>query len=108
MAGTAVAVGSDVLTNIGLYMMGHYIQLSMREWTDKDTGERKQKYYLMMAIGATGAVNVGITVEEYAAVAQKGLSVGTLLLVPVEAFGYRDRAYFRATGPVSPVSEVGA
>lgn len=105
MAGSGVAVDSGVLTGIGLYMMGHYIQLSTREWTDKETGERKTKYYLMMAIGSTGAVNVGVTVEEYAAVAQKGLSVGALLLVPVEAFGYRDRAYFRATGPVSEVGK---
>lgn len=103
MAGSGVAIEPGVLTSIGLYMVGHYIQLSTREWTDKDTGERKQKYYLMMAVGATGAVNVGITVEEYAAVAGKGLTVGALLLVPVEAFGYRDRAYFRATGPAVEV-----
>lgn len=106
MAGSGVvtgSVGSEIVTNVGLSMTGYFIQLSAREFTDKDTGAKKQKYYLMMAVGQTGAVNVGISAEEYAAVAQKGLSMGALLMVPVEAFAFRDRAYFRAIGPATEV-----
>lgn len=99
-------MGNEALPN-GLYMIGYYIQLSKREFTDRETGEVKNKYYLMVSAGqvAGGSCNVGITVEEYAAIMEKGLRVGAVLLVPAEAFGYRDRVYFRAVGPVSVVDK---
>ena len=102
-------MNGEVLPN-GLYMVGYFIQISNRDFTDRETGELKKKYYLTVSAGSVGggACNVGITVEEYAAIAEKGLRVGTPLLVPVEAFGFRDRAYFRATGPVSVVPEAAA
>ena len=101
-------MAADVLTNAGLYMLGYYIQTDTRDWVDRDTGERKEKYYVTVAAGKAtrgGSVNVGVSLEEYDALTEKfqdgTLHVGSMILLPVETFGYKDRAYYRAVGPVS-------
>ena len=103
---------NDVVTAVGLYMVGYYIQTDARDWVDRETGEKKEKCYVTVAAGKStrgGSVNVSISGEEYDALeaqfADGTLRVGSAVLVPVEAFGYKDKAYFRAVGPVSMLQE---
>lgn len=95
----------DEINAVGLYMLGYYIQLSVRTYTDKESGERKDKYYVMVACGRRDAVNVGVSHEEYEELASRSLRPGMPLLMPIEAFAYKDKAYFRASGPVSCLAD---
>ncbi|MBQ6420472.1 MAG: hypothetical protein IJK02_05295 [Clostridia bacterium] len=107
-------MAAEVLTNAGLYMLGYYIQLTTRDWTDRESGEVTVKFYMTVAAGKSirgGSVDVSLSAEEYDAledkVKEKALKVGSMVLVPVESFGYRDKAYLRAIGPVSVLQEEG-
>lgn len=105
-------MAADVVTERGLYMVGYYIQTETRDWVDRETGERKEKCYVTVAVGKSvrgGSVNVSISGRECDALAEKFadglLKVGGAILFPVEAFGYKDKAYFRAVGPISMLQE---
>lgn len=101
---------ANIVADVGLYMVGYYIQTDTRDWVDRDTGERKERFYVTVAAGKStrgGSVNVSVSAGEYDALAEKFqdgvLRVGSMILLPVESFGYKDKAYFRAVGPVSVV-----
>lgn len=105
-------MAADVVTAVGLYMVGYYIQTDYRDWVDRETGEKKEKCYVTVAAGKStrgGSVNVSIPATEYDALEEKfadgSLKVGSALLLPLEAFGYKDKAYFRAVGPISMLQE---
>lgn len=103
---------NDCISSVGLYMVGHFIQVDSRDWISRETGERTTRYYVTVAAGKSvkgGAVNVGISEAEYNALQEQfvsgALSVGACVLCPVESFGYKDNAYFRAVGPVSMLAD---
>lgn len=82
----------------GLHMKGCYIQLRTKERRDDD-GRKKKKFYVMVAL-PSGAYDVAVPVEEFDRLSEL-LDAGKLrrgddVLVNVEAFGYRDKVYFRA------------
>lgn len=93
----------------GLHMKGCYIQLRAKERRDED-GRKKRKFYVMVAL-PSGAYDVAVSVDEFDRLSEL-VDVGKLkrgddLLVNVEAFGYRDKVYFRAEDDVRLLSNAG-
>lgn len=93
----------------GLYMKGCFIRLVSRERRD-DEGRKKRKYYLGVSI-PSGAFDVALSPDEFDRLAQLEeagkLKRGCDVMVGVEAFGFRDRVYFRADGDAHIISEFG-
>lgn len=93
----------------GLHMKGCYIQLRTKERRDDD-GRKKKKFYVMVAL-PSGAYDVAVAVDEFDRLSELvdagKLRRGDDLMVSVEAFGYRDKVYFRAEDDMRLLSNAG-